>query len=101
MTEKQEEILNSFKRKIQENTVEEPPEVRRKIDEHIWDLFGDAEVFEDPPKFSATVEWSDADDCYMAMEHNRDVSAFGDTPAEAMRELATALELRQEVVSDD
>lgn len=101
MTKEQEEILNSFKRKIQENTVEEPPEVRRKIDEHIWDLFGDKEVFEDPPKLSVTIEWSDADDCYMAFEHNRDISAFADNPADAMRELATAIELQREAADQE
>jgi predicted RNase H-like HicB family nuclease len=101
MTEEQEKILNSFKRKIQENTAEEPPEVRRKIDEHIWDLFGDEEVFEDPPKLSVTIEWSDIDDCYMAVEHNRDISAFADSPADAMRELATAIELRQEAADQE
>lgn len=100
MNDNQKEILNSFKRKIQENTAEEPPEVRRKIDEHIWDLFGDEEVFEDPPKLSVTIEWSDADDCYMAVEHNRDISAFADNPADAMRELATAIELHQEAVKE-
>jgi hypothetical protein len=97
MTENQEQIFNSFRRKIRESTLEEPPEIQRKIDEHIWDLFGDEEVFKDPPEFSATVKWSDEENCYMAIEHNRDISAFADTPANAMRELATAIELRQQV----
>lgn len=79
---------------------EEPPEIRRKVEENIWDLFGDEEVFEDPPQFSVTIKWSDADDCYMAFEHNRDVSAFADNPADAMRELATAIELHQEAVEE-
>jgi len=97
MTEEQKEILNSFERKIRENTVDEPPELQRKINDHIWDLFGGNEVFDDPPELSVTVEWSEADEDFMALEHNRDASAFADTPAQALRELATVIELYNEV----
>lgn len=83
LTEKQREILNSFERKLRDNT----------IDEHIWDLFGDDEVFEDPPQLSVTVEWSEEDEAFVALEHNRDASTFAQTPAQALREMATVIEL--------
>lgn len=39
MTEDPKEILNSFRRKVRDNTTEEPPEIRRRVNEQIWDLF--------------------------------------------------------------
>lgn len=96
-TEDQKEVLNSFERKILDGMSEEPPEVRRKVNDHIWDLFHDSEeVFEDPPQLSITVEWSDEDEAFMALEHNRDASAFAQTPAQALREMATVIELLQD-----
>ena len=45
-----------------------------------------------PPKYSYRVAWSDTDNAWIAIspEFGRTVSAFGDTPQEAMTELDIA-----------
>ena len=93
--------INAFERKLRDQMQQEPPEVRRAVEENIWDLFHDSEDLKDPVRLSVTVKWSDQDDCFMALEHNRDASAFADSPADALRELATAIELYEEARSDD
>lgn len=52
--------------------------------------------FDDPPELSITVEWSEDDEAFMALEHNQDANAFADTPAQALREMATVIELYNE-----
>ena len=91
--------LAKFQRKLMEEMQEEPPEITRRVNENIWNLFDNN--YEDPIEATITVKWSDQDDCFMALEHNRDASAFADSPADALRELATAIELYEEAQSDD
>jgi len=93
--------INAFERKLRNQMQQEPPEVRRAVEENIWDLFHDSKDLKDPVRLSVTVKWSDQDDCFMALEHNRDASAFADSPADALRELATAIELYEEARFDD
>lgn len=93
--------INEFERNLMDEMREEPPEVRRAVDENIWSLFHDPEEFEDLVELSITVKWSEEDESFMALEHNRDASAFAQTPENALRELATVIELYQDSNASD
>lgn len=93
--------IREFERELRDQMQQEPPEVTKAINENFWDLFGDPEDVGNSVRLSVTVKWSDEDDCFVALEHNRNASAFADTPADAMRELATVIELYEEAQSDD
>lgn len=91
--------MKHFSRKLRDNMQEEPPEIRRKVEENIWDLFHD-EGGEPDPKLSITVEL-DEDGDWMAYDHYHAASAFADTPADALRELATVIELYEQEESGE
>ena len=91
--ENRRQILRDFKQELLGEMREEPPEVRRKVEENIWDLFADEE--DDELKLSVTVELDDEGD-WMARESYYTASAFGDSPADALREMATVIELYQD-----
>lgn len=84
--------LRDFERRLMDEMSQEPPEISRRVNENIWDLFHDS----DEAELSVTVEWSEEDEAWMALEHNRDASAFANSPSNALRELATAIELYDE-----
>ena len=54
---------------------------------------GEKEAMKNPPRFSIRVRWGDEDECFIGTYRFPHTSAFGDSPEEATRELAIAIEL--------
>ncbi len=54
------------------------------------------------PKYSAIVQWSEEDEAYIAIVPELEgLSAFGDSPEEALKELSVAKELFIKVMEED